>query len=320
MQKIRLLCLLSILGVGISTNTIAATIDGVPVSDRQKDDMGDGQDKDRSGGLLGDRLSIKMGYKVWIARWQTTAFSQSQFEGIGGGARQITTHDSFMSGPSGSVRLALRDSSWFNSLIGSFTLLNGGFNFQTTGVTQLFSRSGLQENNQDATRKDYTATIGLSIWESIGVFAGYYWSEQHFTIDNIFQPSLGSPTLIHTRSNGHRELQGPIFGFYASGPVSERVSLYGNIAYALLNLRSDQGVAPPIQGLNTDAVQGWAAEIGASIRGPKIWKIGTDLQVGFRGQMILKSFGANAPDRGSPPNTFGNDVTWGPTVTISAVF
>ncbi len=342
MKKMRLLCLMAIYSIWFTAPIMAMTMEApqsnreahgpeVPgYEERSSEELGSRerpQEAESKGGLLGDRLSLKVGYKVWVAKWQTTA-SPTSFTSSdtgSGGLQQITSHDSIMSGPSGSVRLALRDSPWFNSLVGSFTLLNGGFDFQETGSVEEF---GIRSRSkQDGTRKDYTATIGFSIWESIGVFAGYYWSEQHFTITGTSTGgTLGNNTILTSRTNGHRELQGPILGLYGSAPIGERVSFYGNIAYAMLNFRTDQGrtsgspFQPGSVGLNTDAVQGWAAEVGTSIRGPKIWKIGTDLQIGFRGQMILKSFGQNAPSSGRLSDTLGNDVTWGPTFSINAIF
>lgn len=298
---------------GHVVQVVGASADSPPDINQKKEIMTEPTEPSERQGIFGDRLSLKAGYKVWVARWQTSTTS-SNFESspVTGGTRQNTTHDSVMSGPSATARLALRDSPWFNSLVASFTFLNAGFDFQTTGFERIATRSELQREYQDATRKDYTATLGLSIWESLGLFAGYYWSEQQFTIDNQSQTFGGRP--LHTRSNPRRELQGPLVGIYASGPVNDRFSLYGNVAYALLNLRSDE------PGFNTTNVQGWALEIGTSVRGPQIWKIRTELQLGFRGQMILKTFRENQPERGSPANNFTNDVTWGPTFTVSAIF
>lgn len=314
MINTRFFCLIGIFCSCSTVQVERATADDLSEIRSQSEVMAEPPEKNGGEGLFGDRLSLKAGYKVWLARWQTTTTSIN-FEGTGvtGGPRQITSHDSVMSGPSATAYLALRNSPWFNSIVASFTFLNGGFDFQRTGFDTIFSRSGPQQEQQDATRKDYTATLGLSIWESVGLFAGYYWSEQRFTIDNSVQKTPGGPTF-HGRSNPIRELQGPLVGIYASGSVNDRFSLYGNVAYALLSLRSDQ------PGFNTGDVQGWALELGTSVRGPQIWKIRTDLQIGFRGQMILKTFRENQPERGSPPNNFANDVTWGPTFTVSAVF
>ena len=304
---------------------MAMTIDGSPATgSASTDHVQAGQDSPPPEPVFGDRFSLKVGYKVWVARWQTTA-SPSSFSSANtgyAGLNQVTSTDSVMSGPSGSLRLKLNNGSWFNSVIGGFTFLNGGFDFREIGTIEEFA--GRSVTKENAMRKDYTATLGLSIYESVGIFAGYYWSEQQFTIKST--TTFPSIAPLRSTSFGSRELQGPIFGFYGSAPISERISFYGNIAYALLHLRSDEGrtvggfSTPGSSGLNTDAVQGWAAEVGTSIRGPSIWKIGTDLQIGFRGQMILKSFGQNAPSSSRLSGTLGNDVTWGPTFTISATF
>lgn len=322
MNRIYLLVAVSLCLLLTAEPVIAMTLDGSPAMGNESSDHGqDGRDSSPVEPLFGDRLSLKVGYKVWVARWQTTgnpiAFTSANTGP--GGLNQVTSTDSVMSGPSGSIRLKLRNGSWFNSLIGGFTFLNSGFDFREIGSIE--EGAGRSVTKENAMRKDYTATIGLSIYESVGIFAGYYWSEQQFTIRNTSTFPTGPPLASTTFAS--RELQGPIFGLYGSAPISERVSFYGNMAYALLRLRSNEGVRQgelSTPGLNTDAVQGWAAEVGTTIRGPNIWKIGTDLQIGFRGQMILKTFGQNAPSPSRLSGTFGNDVTWGPTFTISATF
>jgi hypothetical protein len=64
------------------------------------------------------------------------------------------------------------------------------------------------------------------------------------------------------------------------------------------------------------------SEIGITLTGPHVWRIGTELQMGFRAQIIQKNFGRSAtggPVAGSDQLPL-QDVTYGPTFTLNAVF
>lgn len=249
--------------------------------------------------LFGDRFTLKAGYKVWVAKWQAQASavptSQTQVN---------SDHPSAMNGPTVTGILKLRESAWFNSAFINFTWQRDGFDFAE------------QFNSGDhffANRRDYSITGGVAIWEGLGIFAGYYDSRQEFTN----QPNApGSTVERHPRS-----LRGPIFGIFANVPMSERVSFYGNLAYAQLKFRGIQ--VPPNFIADTNSAQGWMNEIGVSVTGPRVWRIGTELQLGFRAQIIQKNFGAGATGGAPPAGTNQHplhDLTYGPVFAVNAVF
>lgn len=250
--------------------------------------------------IFGDRFTLKTGYKVWVAKWQAqvSAVTTSQ-------TQANSDHPSAMSGPTITGIVKLHDSKWFNAAVFNFTWLRDGFDFaeQTDTGNHIF-----------ANRRDYSLTAGLTIWEGFGVFGGYYNSRQEFTN----QPNApGSPVSRHPRT-----LSGPIIGVFGSVPASEYVALYGNLAYAQLKFR---GVVDPGFITETDSAQGWMNEVGVIIHGPRVWKVGTELQLGFRAQIIQKNFGASATGSGLPGSGTTNqqplhDLTYGPIFNINVVF
>lgn len=250
--------------------------------------------------IFGDRFTLKAGYKVWVAKWQAqTSASLST-------STQVNTdHPSAMNGPTVTGILKLQDGDWLNAMVLNFTWLHDGFDFaeQTTNGAHFF-----------ANRRDYTVTAGLAIWQGFGIFGGYYNSRQEFTS----QPNVALSPLSFSRHS--RTVDGPIFGVFGNVPVSERVAFYGNLAYAQLKFR---GVCDsPIACAETDAAQGYMSEIGLNITGPRIWQIGTELQIGFRAQIIQKNFGINAtggPLNGSNQHPL-HDLTYGPVLALNAVF
>ena len=97
--------------------------------------------------------------------------------------------------------------------------------------------------------------------------------------------------------------------------------LYGNLAMALLKFK---GSCPTSNACaETDSAQGFMNEVGVTIQGPRIWKIGTELQLGFRTQIIQKNFGSDATGAGTQFASNQQpllDVTYGPVFTINAAF
>jgi hypothetical protein len=250
--------------------------------------------------LFGDRFTLKAGYKIWVAKWQAqTSASLST-------STQVNTdHPSVLNGPTVTGIVKLRDDEWFNALVLNFTWLRDGFDFaeQTSNGAHFF-----------ANRRDYTLTASLAIWQGFGIFGGYYNSRQEFTS----QPNVAlSPASFERHS---RTLDGPIFGVFGNVPASERVVFYGNLAYAQLKFR---GICnSPNACAETNSAQGFMNEIGINITGPRVWRIGTELQLGFRAQIIQKNFGINAtggPLNGSDQHPL-HDLTYGPVFTLNAVF
>lgn len=254
--------------------------------------------------FFGERFTLKVGYKVWMAKWQ----AQQAATTTGAQTQANSDHPSYLNGPSITGILKLRDSEWFNAMVLNFTWLHDGFDFAEQSATG---------NHFYANRRDYTLTAGLAIWQGFGVFGGYYNSRQEFT-NNPNQGGGFSPSR-HPRS-----VEGPIFGVFGSLPASERVSFYGNLAYAQLKFKG--ACFLPNFCAETDSAQGWMNEVGFTVQGPRAWKIGTELQMGFRAQIIQKNFGANATGNTFPPGGSAtnqqplHDLTYGPIVAINAVF
>jgi hypothetical protein len=249
--------------------------------------------------LFGDRFTLKAGYKIWVAKWQ------AQFSATTTAQNQVNTdHAMALNGPTVTGLLKLRDSSWFNAAFFNFVWLHDGADFaeQRDDSSHIF-----------ANRRDYSFTAGLAVWEGFGVFGGYYNSRQEFTN----QPNL--PGLGVSRHP--RLVEGPILGVFGNAQASEHIGLYGNLALALLNF---SGFCPsPNSCARTDSAQGYMNEVGVTIQGPRVWRIGTELQLGFRAQIIQKNFGINATGAGTPNASNQQpllDVTYGPVFTIHAVF
>ncbi len=249
--------------------------------------------------LFGDRFTLKAGYKVWVAKWQ------AQFAATTQDPNQANTdHPMALNGPTVTGLLKLREGSWVNSAFINFTWLHDGADF---------AENGFQSQHLFANRRDYSLTAGLAIWEGFGVFGGYYNSRQEFT-NQPNDPAQGA--FRHSRL-----LEGPIIGIFGNVPASERFMLYGNLAIALLKFKGNCPASNRCA--ETDSAQGFMNEVGVTIQGPRIWEIGTELQLGFRTQIVQKNFGANATGAGTP---FASDqqplldVTYGPVFTINAAF
>ena len=239
--------------------------------------------------IFGDRLTLKAGYKVWVANWQAPITAA----GAGNTAQLNSDNPSAMNGPSVSARFKLRDGDWFNSLVIGGSWIRAGFDFHESSTLQSFP-----------IRNDYNGVLGLAVYQGFGVFAGYYLSDQKFT--NV------TPTgTLHQA----RTIEGPLFGGFATLPVNEHVSFYGNLAYAILTFRA---TTFGTQTLGTDSAHGWMNELGFNFSGPRVGNIGTELQAGFRAQIIRKHFGPSLS--GYQQGQIGNDITWGPIFTVNAVF
>lgn len=244
--------------------------------------------------IFGDRFTLKAGYKVWVAKWQAQVST-------GGLSNQANSdHWTALSGPSATGIVKLQEGDWFNSVLVNFTWLNGGFDFaeQTENSNHFF-----------ANRRDYTITAALPIYQGFGVFGGYYNSRQEIT-NAPNNPALGV-------DRHPRQMDGAIVGVFGNVPASERVSVYGNFALAFLSFNG-RGNTDPNLVQKTDAVQGYMTEMGVNIMGPRAWKIGTEFQLGFRAQIVQKNFGPNAT--GGADQQPLNDLTYGPIMTINAVF
>lgn len=249
--------------------------------------------------IFGDRFTLKAGYKVWVTNWQAQVSTGAALN------QANTDHPSAMTGPTVTGILKLRDSDkLFHALVFNFTWLNGGFDF---------AEQSTQSNHFFANRRDYTLTAGVAIWEGFGVFGGYYNSRREFTN----QPNDPSFAVTRYPSN----MDGPIIGIFGNVPASERFLLYGNLAYANLHYSGSSFSPQFVQ--DTKSVQGYMSEVGVTINGPRVWKIGTEFQIGFRAQIVQKNFGANATGGGLPGTTNQLpllDVTYGPTFTVNAAF
>ena len=249
--------------------------------------------------IFGDRFTLKAGYKVWVAKWQ------AQFAATTTAQNQVNTdHPMALNGPTVTGTMKLRDGSLFNAAFVNFTWLHDGADFaeQRVDSSHIF-----------ANRRDYSLTAGLTVWEGFGIFGGYYNSRQEFT-NQPNQPGLGT-------SRHPRVLEGPIFGAFGNVPASEHVTLYGNLAMALLKFK---GFCPlPNACAETDSGQGYMTEVGVTFQGPRVWRVGTELQIGFRAQIVQKNFGADATGAGTPNVSNQQpllDVTYGPVFTINAAF
>lgn len=252
--------------------------------------------------IFGDRFTLKAGYKVWVAKWQAQAAALTTAQ-----TQVNSDHPAAMSGPTVTGLLKLRESEWLSTAFVNFTWLSDGFDFAEQNVA-------VNPSHFFANRRDYSLTAGLAIWEGIGIYGGYYRSRQEFT--NV--PTDGGPATRHPRS-----LDGPIIGLFANAPVSERVGVYGNVAYALLKFKGVHEV--PGFFADTDSAQGWMTEFGVTVAGPRIWRVGTEVQLGFRAQIVQKNFGAGATGGSVNPPIATNqlplvDLTYGPVFSLSAVF
>ncbi len=202
--------------------------------------------------LLGDRFSLTIGWKTWVAKWQTFNASAA------GDVTQETSDTTVMQGPTVTAAVKIRNSEFFHTAFANFTWLQGGFSFDPA-----FTPNPL--------RRDYSVTAGLAVYKGLGVFAGYYHNMQRF--DDAFWYS------------------GPIIGIAGSVQASKRIGVFGNIAYAILDFQQTKTASVPDGGL-TDSVQGYSTDVGVNISGPDLWRIGTAFQVGVRAQVLHARFGS----------------------------
>ena len=262
--------------------------------------------------LLGDRLNLTVGYTMWIAKWESPFFDSSDATVV-----QDNSEVSVMNGPTATLAFKLRDGDWFNRVFTTFTWMQTGFDFREQGTLFLDEQGRLGATLRDsvATRRDYSIGAGMTIWKGFGMFASYYDNKQEFS-DRFAGLGDASAQFITKR------LRGPVIGGFGAARVAERVNLYGNLGFAMLDFDSPGGGG-------TDAAQGYSGEVGAHIAGPQFWKVSPALQLGFRAQVISESFGptTSAPIGRSPgfenvsvPSQKANDITWGPILSVTARF
>jgi hypothetical protein len=249
-------------------------------------------DEPPSRGILGDRVSLDVGWKFWVAKWQAAGF-------VGSTNSTRTSDTTTLTGPSITASVRLRDDEFFHSLGVNFTWLEaGGFDFSSFGTGPT--------DRTSATRRDYSIVGTLAIWRGFGIFGGYYHMQQRFSSQFL---TLTGP------SQNSVWISGPIVGVYGSGVVAGPLKAYGNLAVGFFDEKTNQAgntVGPDRVAAN--GVQGYAAEMGLSLDGPslktRMGTIGSAVQAGFRAQIININ---NAP-------VANNDVTWGPTFQIVARF
>lgn len=245
-----------------------------------------------------ENFSATAGVKVWLAKWQVPTVAT-------GSVLQSTTNFSPMIGPTITASAKLRDSNWFNSAFANFTYLySSGFDLaKNTGPIQTGpSTLGLTEVTGDAKRRDYTISAGMAIYRGFGLFAGYYNTQQRFSLTEtqVF-PTVGPPQA----SGGDFRIRGPLVGIFGSTALTERVGLYGNVAMGFLHYMTSSFRAN---------AQAWSNEVGLNIAGPEVGKFGTTFQIGFRTQIIS----IREPETTS--TIYRNDITWGPTFAFMGVF
>ncbi|HIA14961.1 MAG TPA: hypothetical protein EYN74_08800 [Nitrospirales bacterium] len=264
--------------------------------------------------LLGDRLNLTVGYSMWIAKWESPFFDQADAQVV-----QDNSEVSVMNGPVATVTYQLREGDWFNRVFTTFTWLQTGFDFRESGTLFQLEGSpgalGATVRDSVATRRDYSIGAGVTIWKGFGMFASYYDNKQEFT-DRFAGLGDASTQFITKR------LRGPVIGAFGAARVAERLNLYGNLGFAMLDFDSPGGGG-------TDAAQGYSTEVGVHIAGPRFWKVSPALQLGFRGQIITENFGptTSAPignvqgfQNASIPAQQANDITWGPILSVTAQF
>jgi hypothetical protein len=263
----------------------------------------------RAGGWFRDHVSLSAGIKLWLAKWQNSGISSS------GGIVTSTSEWAPLWGPTVTASVRLADRDWFNSVFANFTWLQArGIDFDPSNTSCVTGCGSLGIHDVDfdtrANRRDYTISGGLSIWKGLGVFAGYYNTQQNFTLTGVRNfPLPSGPESAET----NLRIRGPIVGVFGTTALSESVGLYGNVAYGILNYQSNFGsVSTPFTG-----TQAWSSELGVNISGPEIAMITPVFQIGFRAQVI--SINTNNP-LNLPGDQHRNDITWGPTFSLMASF
>ena len=197
---------------------------------------------------------------------------------------------------------------------------NGGTNFQPIQTFGNTGNTGIV--TEAALRRDYSITAGIAIWRGFGIHAGYYNKRDQFT-GSLAQVQPGGSLTSSDQTT--RIIDGPIIGLFGNTELTERVNMYGNLSYAILNWST--GPPGSFTCLATFGCQtnqhayGYSGEFGAHIIGPAIWKITPELQIGYRFQVIQANldplqFGGQA----ITGSTTVNDLTHGPIFTVSARF
>lgn len=275
--------------------------------------------------LLGDKFKLKVGYKVWAAYWSAPRVlsadgsSSSQFESKGVMA---------LSGPAATLTYTIRENDWLNSAFLSFSWLNGGTNFQPIqGFDNTAAPATTTIQTEAALRRDYNITAGLAIWRGIGIHAGYYNKRDQFNGDVVTSTLSGAPVSSFNQDSAHitRTIDGPLIGLFGNTELTERVNMYGNLSYAILNFNTrpkDSGQCFIVFGCSqTSNAYGYSGEFGAHLIGPAIWKITPELQIGYRFQVIQANLSGVAVSNQHVvgPSTV-NDLTHGPIFTVSARF
>lgn len=251
-----------------------------------------------------ENFSVSAGVKVWLAKWQVPTVAPGA-----GSVLQTTTNFSPMVGPTITAAAKLRDSNWFNSAFANFTYLySDGFDLaKNTGAIPTGPATiALADVTGDAKRRDYTISAGITVYKGIGLFAGYYNTQQRFnlTTTQVF-PTVGAPQS----GGGDFRIRGPLVGIFGSSALTERVGLYGNAAMGFLHYQA----GPASDGFRANA-QAWSSEVGLNIAGPEVGKFGTTFQIGFRAQVIS----IREPE--TTTTIYRNDITWGPTFAFMGTF
>lgn len=266
--------------------------------------------------LLGDRFSFKVGYKLWLAYWSAPRVLTFTTTGIAAINSDFQSKGAFVfSGPTVTGTMRIRESDWLDSAFVSFTWLNGGFHFYPISGIDNSPPVTTTTQETDAIRRDYNITAGLAIWKGFGIFAGYYNNHERFSSQITATGVTGVPPQSFTRT-----IDGPIMGLFGNADLTERVSFYGNLAYAPLNVTT-KGPCDLVNAcVDSNAVQGYSGELGLNIDGPRVWKVGTELQIGYRYQIIRATIGPSEFEGLTNNKVVTNDITHGPIFTISARF
>jgi hypothetical protein len=113
--------------------------------------------------LFGENLSLQVGYKVWVAKWQT-------WNSLAGGPDQMISKFSPLQGPQATL-------TFFKRFFISGQYLASNFEFHGNGVV----------GDNQVLRSDLTVTAGARVWKGLGIFAGHYRMLQHFSPTSSFR-------------------------------------------------------------------------------------------------------------------------------------
>ncbi len=265
-----------------------------------------GSSSSRLGNWFRENVSVAAGVKVWLAKWQVPLDAN--------GVVQTSTSDwTPMVGPTITASARLREGEWLNSAFANFTWLqSGGFEFDPL-VSINNSPPSFNQANLDAKRRDYTLSAGVTIWRGLGIFAGYYNTQQRLAQSGDRRPGDPPGAPIAFSDNQDFRIRGPIIGVFGSSSLSERIGLYGNAAFGILNYQTSTS-------FTASGTQAWATEFGMNITGPDVWKFATAFQIGFRAQVISINAPNSNPQLTVPGDRHRNDITWGPTFAFMGTF